>query len=167
MVEPVARRLASVARPEAVSVLRALLPETARTLVATLVDVAFVEVEFPAVKFWRVDDEFTTKFWRVARPEVKTVESVVLPDTVKMFEAKLVEVEFVVVEFAPVKFWRVVDPVARRLARVATPDEESVLNVAFPETESTFVAKVVEVAKVEVAVTVVMLLPELFLKLKS
>lgn len=36
-------------------------------------------------------------------------------------EKKLVEVAFVVVAFTPVKFWRVVDPVRRRLERVERP----------------------------------------------
>ena len=33
-----------------------------------------------------------------------------------------VEVEFVVVEFNPVKFWRVDDPVTKRFERVVWPD---------------------------------------------
>ena len=75
----------------------------------------------------------------------------VAPDTASTFVAKVVEVEFVVVLLRPVKFWRVVEPVARRLARVATPDDESVLKAALPVTASTPVAKVVVVALVPVA----------------
>ena len=105
------------------------------------------------MKFWRVDEPFTCKLARVARPEVTKVERFVLPDTARTLVLKVVEVEFVVVEFWPTKFWRVVEPVARRLAKVATPLEERVLKEALPDTESTLVAKVVEVALVVVAFT--------------
>ena len=79
--------------------MRALFPETAKTPVAKVVEVELVEVEFPAVKFWRVDEPFTCKLARVARPEVTKVERFVAPDTARTFVLKVVEVEFVVVEF--------------------------------------------------------------------
>ena len=150
VVEPFTRRVESVAAPAESEPPIVAFPDAASTPVAKVVAVAFDEVEFPAVKFWRVEEPFTWRLARVARPEVMRELREVAPDTARTLVAKVVEVEFVVVEFAPTKFWRVVEPVARRLAKVATPLDDKVLKEALPDTASTFAANAVEVLLVVV-----------------
>ena len=71
---PVATRFASVAAPVVVRVASEVAPETFRLLeIARFVEVALVVVAFCAVKFWRVLEAFTSKFPRVARPELVNV----------------------------------------------------------------------------------------------
>ena len=63
-----------------------------------LVEVAFVEVEFPAVKFWRVDEPVTRMLLAVSEPvRVRFAPFPVVK--AKLVAKKLVEVAFVVVLF--------------------------------------------------------------------
>ena len=79
-----------------------------------------------------------------------------------LVEKKLVEVELDVVELSAVKFWRVVEPVTRRSARVVVPLMFSVEKLPAPEAETIQVpviakqplAKSIPLVKVEVALAV-------------
>ena len=103
-----------------------------------LVVVALVTVALRAVTFWSVVEPVTRRFAKVARPvsvREATVSVPIVPVWAKRFveeavEAKrAVEVLLVVVLWSPVKFWSVLLPVTRRLARVARPEEERVPRV--------------------------------------
>jgi hypothetical protein len=92
--------------------------------------VALVPVAFTKVKFWRVEEPLTKRFWNVPVPlEVKFPP---VPVVKKRLVLEAVEAKkFVVVALVPValikvKFWRVVEPLTRRLAKVATPDVKEV-----------------------------------------
>ena len=69
---------------------------------------------------------------RFAREEFEVKRLVELA----VVENKLVVVAEVPVAFRKVKFWRVVEPVARMFANVPRPVEESVFKNALPETVS-------------------------------
>ena len=67
------------------------------------------------VKFCRVDEPEARMFPNVPRPELLwVVEN-------KVVANKLVVVAWVPVAFTKVKFWRVVEPVTKRLERVVRP----------------------------------------------
>ncbi len=78
--------------------------------------------QFPAVRF------------RIAR------EVVVALVATSFVVEKLVEVAEVVVEFTAVKFWRVVEPIARMLPRVARPEAFNVVPKRFVEKKLVVVA---------------------------
>jgi hypothetical protein len=92
--------------------------------------VAALEVEFRAVKFWRVDDEFALKLEKVPRPEEVICPPIAVEKKRLVEEAvvlkKLVEVAEVEVEFEAVKFCKVVE------ARVWRAPEESILMSSSP-----------------------------------
>ena len=117
---------------------------------ANVVEVAFVVVALLPVKFWRVDEPFTWRLARVARPDEIKVASELFPLTARTLVLKVVEVEFVVVEFWATKFWRVVEPFTKSVESVAAPAESEPVIVALPDAVSMPVAKVVEVAFVVV-----------------
>ena len=102
------------------------------------VEVAFVEVEFPAVKFWRVDEPVERMLPNDPRPVAVSVPTfAVVPKRfvkVPLVAKKEVEVPFVEVEFSAVKFWRVDEPVERRLLAVTRElNEVLALKVLLPE----------------------------------
>ena len=85
-----------------------------------VVVVALVEVEFSAVKFWRVEEPVAVMFAAVREPvRVRFAPFPVVK--AKVVAKNEVEVAFVEVEFCAVKFWRVDEPVTRRLLVVARP----------------------------------------------
>jgi hypothetical protein len=90
-----------------------------------LVVVAFVLVEFSAVKFWRVLEPVTRRLARVPRPlknvvpKVANVEKRLVLDAV--VAKKFVEVALVVVLFSAVKFWRVDEPSESNVPKLPNP----------------------------------------------
>ena len=95
----------------------------------TLAPVA-VEVMIPAIPRVPVKLAADEIVWLLMRPEVSAPVTVAVSsvafDANRLVEDAVVAkdvvvVALVVVEFRPVKFWRVLDPVARRLARVVRP----------------------------------------------
>ena len=117
--EPV--RLSAAALIPAVKV-EVALPVTVRTPVESEVDVALVVVEFRPVKFCSVDDPLERRLEALIAPAVmlpvlRDVEKRLVDEAV--VAKKLVLVELVVVDCRPVKFCRVVEPVARMLAAVS------------------------------------------------
>jgi len=86
--------------------------------------VAAVPVALRKVKFWRVEEPVTRRFESV--PVVNATEPKVAFVAKRFVELavvakKLVVVAFVDVELSAVKFWRVEEPVTRRLERVERP----------------------------------------------
>lgn len=89
------------------------------------VEVAFVDVLFNAVKFWRVLEPVTRRLARLPSPLMK-----VLPKVAKVpkrfvedavVAKKLVVVALVLVEFNAVKFWRVEEPSERSVPKLPKP----------------------------------------------
>ena len=128
VLDPVARRLARVVSPVKYEA-----PETESAVVEaygkTLAPVA-VEVMIPAIPRVPVKLAADEIVWLLMRPEVSAPVTVAVSsvafDANRLVEDAVVAkdvvvVALVVVEFRPVKFWRVLDPVARRLARVVRP----------------------------------------------
>jgi hypothetical protein len=114
-------RLSAAALIPAVKV-EVALPVTVIIPVESEVDVALVVVEFRPVKFCSVDDPLERRLEALIDPAVmlpvlRDVEKRLVDEAV--FAKKLVLVELVVVDCRPVKFCRVVEPVARMLAAVS------------------------------------------------
>jgi hypothetical protein len=91
-------------------------------VIASTVVVALVVVEFRPVKFCSVDDPLERRLEALIDPAVmlpvlRDVEKRLVDEAV--VAKKLVLVELVVVDCRPVKFCRVVEPVARMLAAVS------------------------------------------------
>ena len=130
-----------------------------------LVVVALVEVLLRAVKFWRVLDPVTRRLGAVMSPVVVRVAVLRVVNAPKV-ENSVVVVAFVVVLFSPVKFWKVEEAFARRLAKVPRPDEvrfppEAVVKKRF--VVLALVAKkfvVVALVEVELTMLVKVLAPE-------
>ena len=124
----------SVARPRFAFVPKRLVDEA--VVANDVVEVAFVVVELRAVKFCRVDDPVVKIFENVPRPvevilptELIAVAKRLVEDAVVAND--VVEVALVVVEFNPVKFWRVDEPLERRFPKVPRPVANMVPAVVF------------------------------------
>jgi hypothetical protein len=87
--------------------------EVEATFAKRVVVVAFEVVALRAVKFWRVVDAFARIVPAVNVPVFSFVEKRLVEDAV--VAKRDVVVAFVVVALSAVKFWRVVEPVARKL----------------------------------------------------
>jgi hypothetical protein len=124
-----------------------------------LVEVALVEVELTAVKFWRVVEPVSARLPTVAVPRepvprLKLVEKRLVEDAV--VEKKFVVVAEVPVAFRKVKFWRVVEPVTKRLPKVPEPrvrEPKLALVLKRLVEEAVVLKKFVVVAEVPVAFT--------------
>ena len=93
---------------------------------------------------------FTKRLARVAAPVVVSVERLVAPVTERLLETeRFVVVELVVVEFTPVKFWSVEEPVVERLEKLPVPEVVKLVAVKL------VAKKFVVVADVVVALTAV------------
>jgi hypothetical protein len=145
VLEPVMTRLPAVWVPVNVSVVPVCV------VTKDVVDVELVVVAFNPVKFCKVLDPVTRRFesvvnpdvtlsvpvklaaeemvWPLMRPEVMApaVSEPMVPVFAKKFVVdavvakKVVVVAFVEVEFNPVKFWRVVEPLTWRFAKTLLP----------------------------------------------
>jgi hypothetical protein len=110
--DPESKRFISVACPLEKLVANRFVEEA--VVAKNEVVVAFDEVEFNKVRFWKVEEPFTRRLPKVEKAAKRLVlEAVVLK--------RLVVVALVVVEFRPVKFKSVVDPVSKRFESVVRP----------------------------------------------
>ncbi len=125
VLDPVTRRLAVVMSPVLVRVPKVPMVEK------RLVVVAWVPVAFTKVKFWKVEDAVARKLAAWMRAVEVSAPPFAVPYA-RVVAKRLVEVEVVVVEFDPVKFWRVDEPFTRRLAKVPRPEEVSAPPLAVP-----------------------------------
>ena len=93
-------------------------PVATREVVKNVVEVLFVVVALIPVKFWKVEDPVERRFEAVTEPKVElpAVRTVAKRLVELAVVAKsVVEVALVVVLLIPVKFWRVDEPVAKKL----------------------------------------------------